>query len=66
MIKIAIPEREKQLTILQKKYPMLEKIMDASLIITTLSYPLTAYKAAAIRQKFYDLEEILKELKEET
>lgn len=58
-------EREEQLAILQKKYPMLEQIIEASSIISSLLYPISEHSAAMIKNKLENLEEILIELKGE-
>lgn len=63
---ITMSERKNQLIILRKKYPKLEQIEEASSILTSISFDSSFYKSdAIIRQKFNDLEEILKDLKGE-
>lgn len=62
---ITLQKREEQLEMLQKKYPMLEQIREASLILSFLSFPHSFNSDTMIRQKFNHLEEILKGLKGE-
>jgi hypothetical protein len=62
---ITMKEREEKLAILQKKYPTLEQIREAGLILSSLSFPSSFSSDTMIKQKFDNLEEILKELKGE-
>jgi hypothetical protein len=61
----AIDEREEQLAILQKKYPVLEKVIEAQSIISKLASPLLGNSDAMTMERINNLEEILIELKGE-